>query len=353
MKKTRNLFVVTGSTDGVKKVLKELQFKGLIVHPPDESLLPAHIEEAFRQNRSIACSERSICTPIPEDAVIITAVDTTISGTSDILPNLKVIYSGNNSIAEQFNKIAEVNHFDIGDHKSNSSGISGEPTTDDCAYCRYLKGNTSKNERTVYESDNFFVMPTVGQFRTGYLLIIPKKHVMSNAELSLDVLKEFINVLSDVEFILRSIYKNNVLVWENGSGKSGVGKAKDSIVHSHVHICPSNLTSIDVEDQSRFPFEDVTMETLHYHQNHSYLLIRTIDKSEWRISDSSKLYVPRQYVRQLIAEECGYTGEEYNWRTHPYRELMYETRTDIAKFIETNFDALPDRIRRNTSCLIK
>ena len=81
--------------------------------------------------------------------------------------------------------------------------------------------------RIVYQSDNFFVIPTLGQFINGYLLIIPISHIMSNAELDSSLREEFLTVLDDITYILELTYHtSNFLVWENGTGNSGIGKVK-------------------------------------------------------------------------------------------------------------------------------
>lgn len=78
---------------------------------------------------------------------------------------------------------------------------------------------------------------------------------MSNAELINYKSKEFLTVLEDISCILKMTYNvSNVLVWENGTGNSGIGKAKNSIVHAHTHIAPSNLNATTIETISDFPF---------------------------------------------------------------------------------------------------
>ena len=346
MKVTRVLFVVCGYQEHIETVLDALQFKGLEVMPPGKPVTSSDLESAFKQNKSIACSIKSFPDGIPDKALLVlTTTDTNPLANDSTF--LRIIDVSKDNIVEQFSKIVELYNIDIGDFKSNSSGLSDGPTIDDCVYCKYLHGDPLGNERIIYQNDTCFAIPTVGEFRTGYILIIPKKHVMSMAHLNPSELQEFEEAIEDVEFILRQVYQTDILIWENGSGASGAGKAKDSIVHAHLHLCPSNITSDDIEKMSGFPFEDVTLESLHRHKDHPYLLIRTPDKSKWRIADSSKLYVPRQYVRQILAEECGCKGEEYNWRKYPFKRKMSLTVQDIAKYLNSNKDSLPESIKRH------
>ena len=91
------------------------------------------------------------------------------------------------------------------------------------------------------KAKNFLVIPGSGAFIDGYLMILPKVHVMSCAELNFEQRMEMLEVIRDVKDILKGTYKSKVLVWENGSGLDGKGKPKTSIVHAHIHVCPSKL----------------------------------------------------------------------------------------------------------------
>jgi hypothetical protein len=53
-----------------------------------------------------------------------------------------------------------------------------------------------------------------------------------------------------------------LLVWENGTGNGGIGKAKNSIVHSHIHIAPSNLTIDKIKELSGFSFNQISYTDL-------------------------------------------------------------------------------------------
>lgn len=346
--KTRKLFVLRGKESDIDIVLGSLQFKGLTEFPASHEVTLFDIGKEFDNNKSIACFKLSHSVSL--DFIEINVVNSAKNDKS-VFENCINLMDGN--LPKKFQAIADKYDCDIGDHKSNSSGLNGTPSRKDCPYCIYLNDNHFDTawdiHRTVYKSSNFFVMPTVGEFIKGYLLIIPNEHVMSMAELSPDLNQEFLDVLDDVITILKLTYPvNHFLVWENGTGNGGIGKAKSSIVHSHVHVAPSKLGINAIEFISGFPFTRVSYDNLSSYGKHSYLLIKGFRENEWWINDNPDLYIPRQYVRQLIAAEYGLSGDSWNWRTNPFINLIESTCKDIQNALIQNWTSLPPRIKENT-----
>ena len=349
MHKTRNLFVVKGETSHVDAVLGNLQFKGLTEFPSCTIVSPKMLLKEFNNNKSVVCS--NLPNEFEKYAIEIDVISSTSENTISEDKNIINLMTGN--LPKKFKAIADSYNCDIGDHKSNSSGLNGTPSSADCPYCIYLSDNHFDKawhiHRTVYKSSNFFVMPTVGEFIKGYLLIIPNEHVMSMAELSPDLHQEFLDVLDDVITILKLTYPiQDFLVWENGTGNGGIGKSKNSIVHSHIHVAPSKLNIQKIQQLSGFSLTKISYEDLTSYGNHSYLLVKGNSTDEWWINDNPDLYIPRQYVRQLIAEEYELFGDSWNWRTNPFIYLIKRTCNDIQNALIRNWSSIPSRIKKNT-----
>jgi len=347
IKKTRNLFVLNGNWYLVNKVLIQLQFKGLTVIKTD-NVSEVDIQHEFANNKSV------VCTNVPK---CFNSIAINIFVTDYINPSLKfpiTIDVSIGNIAKQFETIANNLGCDIGDHKSNSSGLIGKPTVHDCPYCQYIKYGYDVDinlHRTLYKSEHFFVIPTVGEFIKGYLLIIPIEHIMSNAELNSSLIEEFYNVLDDVVYMLKLTYNiSSVLVWENGSGSGGIGKAKNSIVHAHTHVAPSQLDADTIESISGFPLQEIFYEDLYLYKEHSYLLLQGKTKNKWKINNNPNMYIPRQYIRQILVNKEYIDLPDYvwDWRTYPFYELIKETCIDISTALVKHWDELPERIKQNT-----
>ena len=350
MEKTRNFLVLKGSKTDVDSVLGNFQFKGLTEFTSSMKVTPQAISNEFENNKSIICC-------IPEEFIPDNAIEINIINSSDDIAldeDKDYINIANGSIPQQLAAIADKYKLDIGDHKSNSSGLNGAPKASDCPYCIYINNNYVDKDldnlnRTIYKSENFFVMPTVGEFIKGYLLIIPNEHVMSMAEIPSNQRQELLDVIDDVQSMIKLTYPvNDVLVWENGTGNGGKGKAKNSIVHSHVHVAPSKLTPAKIQELQGFPLVNISYEDLFAYGNHSYLLIKGDSNDDWWINDNPDLYIPRQHIRQLVADEYKFTGDTWNWRTNPFVYLIKATVDDIQNALIQNWNSLPARIKNNT-----
>ena len=142
MKKTRNLFLLVGSPEDTMTALEAIQFKGLITNSYWHPLLLEFVQKVFDCNKSVVGSRDDFVGKIPEDAIVINVVPT---ARSHVCSSRQTIYlRDSETIANQFEKIADSLGLDIGDHKSNSSGLTDGPTKKDCAYCQYLDGNIQK-----------------------------------------------------------------------------------------------------------------------------------------------------------------------------------------------------------------
>lgn len=340
MKRTRNLFNLMCRPEFRENVFEQLDFKGVTRF--NTTVSKEQILQEFARNKSIICFDA----PSGFHSIKIFVGDSKFDN-SDIY-----FIDINGDIVSQFQKIADETNCDIGDHKTDCSGLNGVPSVDDCSYCNYIKNNffytTINRTRTIYKSENFFVMPTLGEFIPGYMLIIPIEHVMSNAELTPKLQSEFLTVLEDISYILELTYHtSNFLVWENGTGNSGKGKSKTSVVHSHVHIAPSKLTASKIKEISQFDFDEISYDELSLYGNHSYLLIKE-STDEWFINSNPELYIPRQYVRQLLGVEYKLPGYTWNWRIYPFLDLMVQTLDDISTTLKNHWNELPERIKQNT-----
>lgn len=253
-----------------------------------------------------------------------------------------------NNVLSDFPKLMESKNIDIGDHESEDSK-SSEAVKADCLLCKIAKGENKKPEHVLYESKSFYVVPGLGAFFDGYVMIVPKEHVMSIAEVDEETFNEFLQVLNDWRFILESIYHKKIFVFECGSGKNGGGKHATSIVHAHVHLAPTDMPVLYcVQKSGLHPALIKPDDVLKDYGEYPYMLY--IDQEDtWFITSDPQTYFPRQHPRQVLADYMGLGPEEYNWRTNPLRYKMDIIAYEIQSFLRDNFDSLPKWIQKNTA----
>ena len=127
------------------------------------------------------------------------------------------------------------------------TGKKIDTKSEDCFLCRIAR-NCEKMEEfnatvedisdmIMYNSDNFFVKIELGCLKKGMVMICPKSHVLSAANIPDEYFEEYLQVMKDVEFILKSIYGNGpVIFFEHGSSPNGFSSHERSIVHAHTHV---------------------------------------------------------------------------------------------------------------------
>lgn len=264
---------------------------------------------------------------------------------------------GLNNFKDNFVYFFESKGIDIGDHASenaDTSKVSKAEFLANCKMCKIAENRNDVPEGVLYESENFFVDPTIGAFADGYVMIVPKKHVTSFAELSDDEFEEFLDVLDDMKFILESVYGKKIFLFEGGSGKGGEGKHITSIVHAHIHLVPSDIPIMEEVEKNgvhprliRSSRDSTKGNFMKEYAEDPYLLI--IDQEDnWYIEDNQQVYYPRQFPRMLLAEYMGLKGDAYNWRVNPMKERIVTISEHIQLFLLKNFKKLPARIQNNT-----
>lgn len=341
MKTTRQIFVVSGNDSVVRTIFNEVGgFKAVSI--VDGIATADDIKKIFSKNKNV------VCRGISSNSIVVQLTPIYIAGISgkDLSFPLGNVVNIQNNIVLQFIEIASRYNVDIGDHKSNSTGKEG-PSKADCLFCKLLAGKPVHYQASLYESENFLVVPGSGAFIDGYLMILPKSHIMSCAELNSEILLEMDEVIQDVKFLLRAIYHKDILIWENGSGSGGHGKPKTSIVHAHIHACPCSLDILQITKLTGITLEHITKNELQNFSEDSYLFVINYD-NKWYMCCDKELYIPRQYVRQLIALEQNITNDLWDWRQYPFWSNVNRTANTILDYVRDNYDYLPARIQKAT-----
>jgi len=343
MKSTRCIFCVLTADvrkDIATKVMAEISSFKAITHLCSGDISKEKLSSVFSFNKSVVC----------EDPKVSTFAQPIFIGINTPLLKHNICVSSQTdpeNIRKQFQAIAENCNVDIGDHRSNATKEGPSQNPMDCVFCRYFAGKPDHEQPSIYETENFVLMCNTGHFTPGCLQIVPRKHVMSCAEFNKNVLDEVLEVIADAKYILKEVYGKDTLVWENGSGSGGHGKDKSSIVHAHIHMNPCDMDILKVSAAKGIILKKINFNDLPQYAENSYLLIQNYD-CEWYIVSNPDIYIPRQYVRQLVAEHIGLPGDLWNWRKYMFLDEVLKTAKTIHDYLITHKSALPERIIERT-----
>ena len=333
MKKTQKLIVIVGeATEKTRELIAGFHACTVIREVSELSLRNVF---HFNKNAVYFCKRYGWNTYAKYNPIIIRLT----TGRSSVELNTLSV----NSIIEDFQKILIHNNVDAGDHKTQDSTGLDMADTSTCLLCQIGSGQ-KKGEHIVFASDNFYVVPGKGAFFDGYLMVVPKRHVMSFAQLTKSEMEEFDLILNDLRTILEGIYGKPVFAFECGSGEDGGGKHKTSIVHAHFHLAPTDMPVLKAVQESGLNPALIEKEDLRKYSHYPYMLY--VDQEDnWYIVGSRDMYFPRQHPRQILAQYMG-KYDVYNWRIHPFEERMEIIAQEFRDFCSENMQTLPVWIQK-------
>lgn len=117
----------------------------------------------------------------------------------------------------------------------------------ECKYCRsFISSNIAGAwEQTILETDNFVVVPTLGSIVPGWVLIVPKLHILNMAEISSSYELELEHLLTESREFLTSCFGEPIL-FEHGPSRAG-SLSGCGIDHAHLH-----MVSLELDIQREF-----------------------------------------------------------------------------------------------------
>lgn len=182
--------------------------------------------------------------------------------------------------------------------------------------------------RNCLETRDFVVFPSVSPLTFGHLLLFPKRHVTSLAQLNSKCLQNLCKIVTQLAARV-SVRSDPPYFFEHGVPENGTGGC--GITHAHLHLLPlptSIALSADGRVSKEYP-PDRSGDLVHMLDTHipgfHYLLFGQ-DLGDLRLSFSSGL--PSQYMRRIIAEETGLTC--WDWRELSGVNLFRRTIKEIG-----------------------
>lgn len=281
----------------------------------------------------------------------------------NITENIK----NNYSILEIPQQINNVNTFISFCHQNElecGEFVSGENfniSKNDCFLCNISDNidtigvttfNHTLNRRddlVMYESENFIIKIELGCLIKGMVMICPKQHILSVANISDTCMEEYNQIMKDIEFLLKCIYGYGpVIFFEHGSAPNCLSSHKRSIVHAHTHVA----WGVKLEQKYLDLVHLKEINDIREYKDVKYLSYQEGTEGPLMLTSDPEIYIPRQYPRQVIGKLLGIENSKTNWRNEPFTQNMEETFYDFYSFIKLNKSFLSERIIRATEGFI-
>ncbi|GGH17479.1 HIT family protein [Mucilaginibacter phyllosphaerae] len=184
-----------------------------------------------------------------------------------------------------------------------------------CGFCNLDRSKNPEIWNTVlFETSNFFVVPTLGALVEGWLLIVSKEHYLCVGELDSELFEELEKLTFKVSNFLTKLY-GDITIFEHGPAVPNqlVGCSVD---HLHLHLAPLSFDLLgatkNIIDLEWTELVDFKQSKEYFNRSKPYVYIKN-PKNEQFIATSNVF--PSQTLRQAIAYEIN-KFEKYNWRNN-------------------------------------
>jgi inosine/xanthosine triphosphate pyrophosphatase family protein/diadenosine tetraphosphate (Ap4A) HIT family hydrolase len=184
--------------------------------------------------------------------------------------------------------------------------------------------------RVVYEDEHFVVMPPLGEFMEGGLLLLTREHILSLAHLPPAQFDHLERLLQAIQRALVKCWGVAPLVFEHGPAADW-SKGVCCVDHAHLNIFPAPVQlHPHLAGRLNFSLGSLSELTKLQRAEFGYLFVQESDGTR-RAYDGRD--VPTQMVRRIITSQLG-LPERWHWRDYIGRDELLAT-----------YNALKDKIR--------
>jgi len=212
-----------------------------------------------------------------------------------------------------------------------------------CGFCAEIHGMDADNNllthyitpqagltcRTIAQTEHFRVIPTIGAFVEGYVMVVALEHYDCAGKLPAAYYPELKALLQQMKAQIRQVYGMDTVCFEHGS-VSCTNRFGGCINHAHIHIvpCPRSLISQLAEYQMTYRKIDSIDGLREFGKTgEPYLFFEDTDQQQYVVSGG---FVISQFFRQLLARAHG-VPDEWDWRSHLNLEKLAQTYKTLAE----------------------
>jgi diadenosine tetraphosphate (Ap4A) HIT family hydrolase len=197
---------------------------------------------------------------------------------------------------------------------------------------RDLLGEDVGESYLLEETESFVVMPGVGSLVRGYVMIVPRDHVLSFGHLPPALGPELEGLLGRVEEWQARTYSLPTIVFEHGPA-TFTERGGSCTDHAHLHVVPVP-EDVDLVPVMRRDFDVRRVDGLlpgateHIRAGRGpYLYLRHHDGRSY-LCDAPK--AKAQHLRRELASQLG-IGDQWDWSLFPGDDHMVATIRDFHR----------------------
>ncbi|XOF32323.1 MAG: HIT domain-containing protein [Candidatus Electrothrix sp. YB6] len=193
-----------------------------------------------------------------------------------------------------------------------------------CGVCADIKDIYSDNLsplslswRIIKETKNFIVTPSLGSIVDGYIVIWPKKHILSMKNLVDEELYDLIRIVEYFNNIMKEKYGKQIVVFEHGQIE-GCSEVGCGVNHAHIHMVALDDAKLflNKSESIYFTMKEYPSYKDFYQDNYcpetDYMLISSTSFESTKVLSYGNSRVS-QALRKILAECCG-QSQNWNWR---------------------------------------
>ncbi len=188
-----------------------------------------------------------------------------------------------------------------------------------CFFCQEIEdrsNNILNRDRVVLETKNFVVIPTVGCFQIGYLLVVPKEHYLCFGEFDESLFEELDLIVEKITSYVKKYKGKDCIIFEHGTRDLSMVTAT-SIMHAHIHIIPFEYDMVSFlpvycELKKINGFKDLSDEM------ENYLFLRDKNGNSYIVKNDA---YPSQFFRKIACQALG-IPKYWNWKEYKFTENM-------------------------------
>lgn len=234
------------------------------------------------------------------------------------------------------------NELDIGSPSENSHGtiISRASTKHfHCEFCDELEGGINNSfysisaakdkltSRIIRETEYFVAIPGIGSLLPGYILVLPKAHVVNMGQLKFNLFDELESLIIELRHEVHCKLKLKTVIFEHGSTNPSDSSLScgECIEHAHIHICPTNLDinpKFNKNDATTHCIDKLYQLRLWGVNNKPYVFYENLIGARFVFELSKSL--PSQYMRKLWANALT-VPDYWDWAVFPMYQNIVKT----------------------------